>query len=156
MKKYIVTLFLSVLAITGFSQNPVPAPAQTKRILFIGATTHTGTGAVIENSAVGFVNGKLTLVADATTIRIDRSAYDTIIHVEGKHIYPGLIAMNNIIGLSEIEAVRATHDFTETGSYNPSVRSLIAYNTDSRITPTIRSRAPRASLMDQVGCFLMV
>ena len=94
---------------------------------------------MIANSAIGFEKGKLTLVADATTIRIDRSAYDSIINIEGKHVYPGLIGMNNIIGLSEIESVRATHDYAETGSYNPSVRSIIAYNTDSRITPTIRS-----------------
>jgi imidazolonepropionase-like amidohydrolase len=139
MKKYITTLFISCFAISGMSQNPVPAEAQTKRILLVGGTAHTGNGEVIANSAVGFEKGKLTLVADATKIRIDRTAYDTIINTEGKHLYPGLIAMNNIIGLSEIESVRATHDFSETGSYNPSVRSIIAYNTDSRITPTIRS-----------------
>lgn len=139
MKKYITTLFISFFAISGMSQNPVPAEAQTKRILIIGGTAHTGKGEVIANSAIGFEKGKLTLVADATTIRIDRTAYDTIINAEGKHIYSGLIAMNNIIGLSEIESVRATHDYAETGSYNPSVRSIIAYNTDSRITPTIRS-----------------
>jgi imidazolonepropionase-like amidohydrolase len=139
MKKHILTLFISCIALTLQAQNPVPAQAQTKRILLIGGTAHIGNGEVIANSAIGFEKGKLTLVADATTIRIDRAAYDTIISTEGKHVYPGLIGMNNIIGLSEIESVRATHDYAETGSYNPSVRSIIAYNTDSRITPTIRS-----------------
>ena len=139
MKIHIITLLLSCLAITAQAQNPIPAQAKTKRILLIGGTAHTGNGEVIANSAIGFEKGKLTLVADATTIRIDRSAYDSIINIEGKHVYPGLIGMNNIIGLSEIESVRATHDYAETGSYNPSVRSIIAYNTDSRITPTIRS-----------------
>ncbi len=139
MKIHIITLLLSCLAITAQAQNPIPAQAMTKRILLIGGTAHTGNGEVIANSAIGFEKGKLTLVADATTIRIDRSAYDSIINIEGKHVYPGLIGMNNIIGLSEIESVRATHDYAETGSYNPSVRSIIAYNTDSRITPTIRS-----------------
>jgi hypothetical protein len=44
-----------------------------------------------------------------------------------------------MLGLVEIEAVRATVDFAETGSLNPHVRSIIAYNTDSDITPTVRS-----------------
>src|SRR5690606_16729041 len=41
--------------------------------------------------------------------------------------------------LVEIDAVRATRDFQEVGQYNPHVRALIAYNTDSRIIPTLRS-----------------
>ena len=43
------------------------------------------------------------------------------------------------MGLVEIEAVRATRDFAETGAFKPNVRSIVAYNTDSRITPTVRS-----------------
>lgn len=124
---------------TCIGQNPTPAPKQSLRILFLNGKLHTGTGSVIENSAVGFINGKITLVADATTIRIDRSSYDTIIDLSGRNIYPGLIAMNTTLGLNEIEAVRATHDFSETGALNPSVRSIIAYNTDSKVIPTVRS-----------------
>jgi len=47
--------------------------------------------------------------------------------------------MNTTIGLNEIEAVRATNDINETGVINPSVRAIVAYNTDSKVTPTIRS-----------------
>lgn len=124
---------------TARAQNPTPAGEQTKRILILGATAHIGDGTVIGNSAVGFEKGKLTLVTDATTIRIDRTAYDTIIQANGKHVYPGLIALNTTIGLNEIESIRATQDINETGSYNPSARALVAYNTDSKVTPTIRS-----------------
>jgi imidazolonepropionase-like amidohydrolase len=120
-------------------QNPTPAPKQEKRILFLNGKLHTGKGTVIENSAVGFANGKITLVADATTIRIDKNNFDTIIDLSGHTIYPGLIALNTTLGLNEIEAVRATHDFSETGALNPSVRSIIAYNTDSKVIPTVRS-----------------
>lgn len=124
---------------TAHAQNPTPAGEQTKRILILGATAHIGNGTVITNSAVGFEKGKLSLVADATAIRIDRTAYDTIIQANGKHVYPGLIALNTTIGLNEIESIRATQDITETGSYNPSARAIVAYNTDSKVTPTIRS-----------------
>jgi imidazolonepropionase-like amidohydrolase len=132
--------WLTVLLATGlYAQNPVPAPAQSKRILLMGGIVHTATGKVINNSAIGFEGGKLKLVADITTIRIDRTQYDTVIDISGKHVYPGLIALNTVIGLREIEAVRATSDYVETGSFNPSARSLIAYNTDSKVTPTVRA-----------------
>jgi hypothetical protein len=65
-------------------QNPVPAGPQTKRILLLGGIVHVGDGIVINNGAVGFEKGKLTLVADATLIRIDRTAFDTIIDIQGK------------------------------------------------------------------------
>ena len=136
------TILLTVLYLvlyTASAQVPVPAPQQKLRILLLGATVHVGNGVVYTNGAVGFINGKLDLVADASLIRVNRTAYDTIIDVQGKHIYPGLIAMNSTLGLSEIEAVRATNDFNETGNINPSVRSIVAYNTDSRVTPTVRS-----------------
>lgn len=105
----------------------------------MNATAHLGNGEVIENSLVAFKDGKFTVVGDAKTMRIDPSSFDKVVKAEGKHIYPGFIAMNTQIGLKEIDAVRATNDDREVGFFNPSIRALIAYNTDSRVTPTIRS-----------------
>jgi imidazolonepropionase-like amidohydrolase len=120
------------------AQVPVPAPVQHRSILLYGATAHCGDGRVIEQSAIGFRDGKLDLVADARVIKLRSGAFDTIIDVTGKQVYPGLIALNTTVGLSELELVRATRDFRETGALNPSVRALIAYNTDSKIIPTLR------------------
>jgi imidazolonepropionase-like amidohydrolase len=75
----------------------------------------------------------------AIDARMDSTKYDTIIHLEGKHLYPGFIAPNSRLGLVEIDAVRASRDFDDVGEMNPHVRSLIAFNTESRITPTVRS-----------------
>lgn len=144
MKKPVI--FSLILIFVKFStphamhaQNPAPAPAQSKRILLMNGSIHVGDGKFIPNGVLGFANGKINLVADATTIRINRADYDTIMDVSGKQIYPGLIALNTVLGLNEIESVRATHDMAETGMLNPSVRSLIAYNTDSKVIPTVRS-----------------
>jgi len=41
--------------------------------------------------------------------------------------------------LQEIGAVRATQDQYEVGTFRPNVRAIIAFNTDSEITPTVRS-----------------
>ena len=100
---------------------------------------HIGNDSVIQNSIIGIKAGKIVLVADATTAKIDPSGYDEVIDASGKHIYPGFIAPNSTLGLTEIESVRATNDFRETGTTLPNVRSLIAYNTDSKIIPTVRT-----------------
>lgn len=105
----------------------------------MNGTAHIGNGKVIENSAIGFKNGKLELVADATIIKIMAGAYDTIINIQGKHVYPGIIAPNSTLGLMEIEAVRATRDYADVSGYNPHVRSVIAFNSDSKIPPTVRT-----------------
>ncbi|MEO6039362.1 MAG: hypothetical protein ABIQ93_13195, partial [Saprospiraceae bacterium] len=120
------------------AQTPVPAPAQKSAILIFGATAHLGNGQVIANSAIAFENGKLTLVTDASAIRIDRSKYGKIFDATGKQVYPGFIATNSHLGLVEIDAARATVDFAEVGSLNPNARALIAYNTDSEVLPTVR------------------
>ena len=65
--------------------------------------------------------------------------WDTIIDIKGKQVYPGFIASNSTIGLTEIDAVRATNDFREVGFINPHVRSLIAFNTDSKVLYTVRT-----------------
>lgn len=122
----------------AMAQRPAPADTVRKRILLLGATAHTGSGQVIEMSAIGFAYGKIQFVMDARGFKPSRLAFDTIIDVSGKHVYPGLIALNTNLGLSEIELVRATNDFAEAGKINPGARALIAYNTDSRVIPTVR------------------
>lgn len=105
----------------------------------MNGTAHLGNDTVIQNSVIGIKAGKIVLVADAAVVKIDKSTYDEVIDATGKHIYPGFIAPNSTLGLTEIESVRATNDFRETGTTLPNVRSLIAYNTDSKIIPTVRS-----------------
>jgi hypothetical protein len=57
----------------------------------------------------------------------------------GKHVYPGFIAPDTRIGLVEIDAARATVDFSDVGGFMPNLRTLVSYNTDSDIIPTVRS-----------------
>jgi imidazolonepropionase-like amidohydrolase len=131
---WILALFM---CFTAVAQPPAPAPKQSKPIAIMNAYAHLGNGEVIENSVITFENGKITNVAEAANVRMDLSSYE-VIQAEGKHVYPGLIAMNTILGLEEVAAVRASRDQDEVGLFNPNVRSLIAYNTDSEIIPTTR------------------
>ena len=139
MKKHILSILIIALSLTLNAQNnPVPAPKQTKSVLIMNAIAHLGDGTMIENSAIGFKDGVITMVADARVIRLAADAYDTTINAGGMHLYPGFIATNSTLGLHEIDAIRAMNDVAETGTFKPSVRSAIAYNTDSEIIPTVR------------------
>ncbi len=130
IKKLILTFFCFSFAQITLAQS---------HILYLGAVAHLGNGLKIENAAIAVENGKFSLVANASIIRINPTAYDTIIKLNGKHIYPAFIVPNTTLGITEIDQVRATHDYRETGGLNPNVRSLIAYNTDSKIIKTVRT-----------------
>lgn len=134
MKK-IFLIITCVAVITGaFAQETIsPAPAQKETIALTNATIHVGNGQVIQNGTVVFKNGKITEVgANAST------AGAKVIDCKGKHIYPGLILSATQIGLVEVPSVRATADGSEIGEMNPSIRSLVAYNTDSKVINTLR------------------
>ncbi len=86
---------------------------------------------------IAFDKGIITAVGGASTA-VDRSGSE-VIDLAGKHIFPGIIAMGSTIGIQEIASVRATLDYEEIGDINPHIRSLIAYNTDSEVIPTLRT-----------------
>lgn len=133
-------LFLAVSHTAMAQTNSVPTPAepQSQTIVLRGGTAHIGNGTVIENSIIVFEDGKITTVAEEATVKIDPTDKQ-VIDITGKHVYPGMIAASTAMGLMEIAAVRATRDEDEIGSLNPNVRSIISFNTDSRVVPTVRS-----------------
>lgn len=136
-------IFLFILsfcfAFQGLSQVPSPQKQIYKRILFQNGSAHIGNGDYIPNSSIGVEDGKIILVKNALTYSVNESDWDTIISIKGNHVYPGFIAANITMGLTEIDAVRATRDFDEAGSINPNVRALIAFNTDSKVMYTVRT-----------------
>lgn len=138
MKNIFLILLIASFLVSN-AQVETPAPKQTKKIMLLNGIAHIGNGKVIENSAIGLENGKITVVANADQIKIDFGYYDTIIDIRDKHVYPGIIAPNSTLGLTEIDAVRATLDYQEVGDLTPHVRSIIAYNAESKITTTVRS-----------------
>jgi len=147
INKNIYIILLVFCASLHIKAQQIPAPKQSKSVLILNATAHLGNGTVIQNSAIGFKDGKITLVADATTIRLAANAYDTTIDASGKHVYPGFIVPNATLGLVEIDAVKSSDDQEEIGSFNPNVRSIIAYNSESKVVETVR---PNGVLIAQV------
>lgn len=139
MNKINIVLSLMIFCVSGLMAQTrvVPAPAQEKPMLLRGATIHVGNGEVIENGIIAFNNGQIIAVGPAGSTALPRIAFEEV-DVSGKHIYPGLVLVGSNLGLNEVSSVRATIDQSEQGQYNPNVRSIVAYNTDSELIPTFR------------------
>ena len=147
MKKYISILaVIAIVNITAWGQpNVVPAKSQTRTIAISGATIHIGNGQVIEGGTVVFSQGRIVSVSPGKNIP---SGDVVVIDATGKHVYPGIIAPITNLGLAEIAMVKSTVDYRELGEWNPHVRTIIAYNTDSKAIPVVRSNG---ILMAQVS-----
>jgi imidazolonepropionase-like amidohydrolase len=112
----------------------LPGLASAQTVLLTGATVHTISGETLSPGKVLIKDGKIAAVG--TTIS---TADAPTIDLTGQHLYPGLIALNTVLGLTEIGAVRSTQDNTESGDYTPDVQSWIAVNPDSELIPVARA-----------------
>ena len=118
----------------------VTAPPQDHPVVLAGGTVHTVSGETIEDGVVIFNEGEITNITTADALRRMSFTEDTeIIDVRGARVYPGLIASMTRLGLTEVGAVRATHDYNELGAMTPEARAIVAVNPDSTIIPVTRT-----------------
>jgi imidazolonepropionase-like amidohydrolase len=136
-------ILISAIILCAFGVMPAMAqddvyPAKPYRgLLFIrNGTIHVGNGQVIENGTIEVRDGKIVRIGTSIAIPADDVK---VFDAKGKHVYPGLILSVSNLGLVEVPTVRATSDVREIGEINPSIRSIVAYNTDSKIINTVRS-----------------
>ena len=122
MKRILTALAALVLA---------ALPAVAASTAFKGATIHPVSGSPILNGVMVIDGGKI--VAVGADVAIPAGA--DVIDVTGKHLYPGFVSANSVLGLTEISAVRSTRDFSEFGDINSDLRAEVAVNADSRLLP---------------------
>jgi imidazolonepropionase-like amidohydrolase len=134
------SLFLSVLGALcllyftaapfarGQSQQPA-AYALTHARIF------TVSGAPIEDGTLIIRDGRIAAVG----ANLDIPAGAQVIDAKGLQIYPGLFDPLTQMGLSEISAVSATVDTTETGPFNPDVVAAEAILPSSEHIPVTRA-----------------
>jgi imidazolonepropionase-like amidohydrolase len=103
------------------------------------AITHarifTLAGSPVEDGTVVIHNGKITAVGTGVPI----PAGAQVIDAKGLQVFPGLFDPVTQMGLSEISAVSATVDTTETGSFNPDVTAATAILPSSVHIPVTRA-----------------
>jgi imidazolonepropionase-like amidohydrolase len=138
MKK-IFSFFAAVLFITSTATSQpdiYPAAANEGIIAITHATIHVGNGSIINDGTILINKGKIENTGSNIPIPAGAKVFD----VKGKQVYPGIISAISNLGLKEVSGgVRGTDDYDEIGTMNPSVRSIVAYNTDSKVTNVLRS-----------------
>jgi len=147
-----ILLFITVCGCVNLlaQETVLPTPAQQGVTVITNATIHKGDGQVLENASIVFKDGKITEVGTNVSVPAGAEKVDA----KGKHVYPGLILPVSSLGLVEISAVRATQDVRELGEMNPNVRSIVAYNTDSKVINTLRSNGILLANVVPQGQFL--
>ena len=151
MNKSLISLLVAAAISPAMAHDIVPGAKQTAPVLLTDATIHTATQGVLENADLLMVDGKIAAIG----VDLAAPAGAKVLALNGKHLYPGLIAIANQLGLIEIEAVRATDDTVEVTDTNPDIRARIAYNADSEVIPTVRANGFSYSLVYPKGSALM-
>ncbi len=152
MKKIFMAFILSGALMSAYPQsNVLPAPDQSQTVVLYNGTLHKGNGEVITNAVVIMEKGKITYAGPMVASDFKDAK---VIDVNGKHIYPGIILPTSSLGLIETNAIRASNDVREIGDLNPNVRSIVAYNTDSKVINTLRSNGILMANIVPQGSFL--
>ncbi|WP_394147611.1 amidohydrolase family protein [Shewanella atlantica] len=126
-------IMAGTVSMPGWAHDILPAPAQSTAILFKHATIHTAIDGVKADSDLLIENGKIMAIGK-DLLAPEATVYDA----GGRHIYPGLIALDTSLGLVEVEMMRPSNDSREVGDINPQLEALTAFNPDSEIIPTVR------------------
>jgi imidazolonepropionase-like amidohydrolase len=116
------------LGVSAQSQPP-------STIALTHAKIFTLAGAPIENGTLLIRDGKIAAVG----ANVEVPAGAQVIDAKGLQIYPGLFDPITQMGMSEISAVNATVDTTETGAYNPDVVAATAVFPSSEHIPVTRA-----------------
>jgi hypothetical protein len=143
--KLIKLITLITVGVFTVQAQQTPGAKQSEPIAIVGGTAHIGNGSILENSLLIFENGVIKNVSEY--LGTEDLTQMKVIDAKNQHLYPGFIVPNSTLGLIEIDAVRASDDDAEIGTWNPHIRSLIAYNTESKVVESMR---PNGVLLAQI------
>jgi hypothetical protein len=143
--KLIKLITLIAVGVFTVQAQQTPGTKQSEPIAIVGGTAHIGNGSILENSLLIFENGVIKNVSEY--LGTEDLTQMKVIDAKNQHLYPGFIVPNSTLGLIEIDAVRASDDDAEIGTWNPHIRSLIAYNTESKVVESMR---PNGVLLAQI------
>jgi imidazolonepropionase-like amidohydrolase len=122
-------LYFAFAHVAGAQSQPPSVFAITHAKIF------TLAGSPIEDGTLVIRDGKIAGVG----ANVGVPAGAQVIDAKGLQVYPGLFDAVTQMGLSEIGAVSATVDTSETGSYNPDVVAATAVSPSSEHIPVTRA-----------------
>jgi len=110
------------------------SPLSAETLVLKNVTVHTVSGETLSPGNVVVKDGKIAAVGKNASAKGAKE-----IDLTGQHLYPGLILSASSLGLTEINAVRATQDTSEVGTYTPDVKAWLSVNPDSELLPVTRA-----------------
>ena len=144
-RSVVVAAIVAIVTSAGalaHASDQIPQTKQLKPVALVGGVIHSADG-VVDGGTILLVDGKIAAIGKNVTLPEGTERVD----INGKHVYPGLIAANTAMGLVEVSSVRATRDYGEVGSINPNVRAEVSVNPDSELIPVGRANGILASLV---------
>jgi imidazolonepropionase-like amidohydrolase len=121
-------------------------------IAIVGGTLHPVTSPDIARGTIVLQGGRI--VAMGAGLAVPANA--RVIDATGKHVWPGMIALDTNVGLYEIGSVQATIDTSEIGGNQPDVRSSASISAESaHIAVTRYNGVTRVQTSPQGGGPLM-
>ena len=104
-------------------------------------------GSPVEHGTVVIRDGKIAAVGAAVEVPADAQVIDG----KGLEVYPGLFDAVSDLGLTEVEAVNATVDTTDVGTYNPQLVAMAAVHPASELIPVARANGITHALAAPLG-----
>ncbi|HWY08836.1 MAG TPA: amidohydrolase family protein [Candidatus Acidoferrales bacterium] len=136
MKRLHLNFLGSILFLALFEARAVNAQTTAAAdIAITHAKIFTLAGPPIEDGTVVIHEGKIAAVGAGVPVPVGAQVIDA----KGLQVYPGLFDSVTQMGLSEIGAVIATVDTTETGSFNPDVTAATAILPSTAHIPVTRA-----------------
>ena len=142
-----LAILLAASARIALASPEIPGAPQETPIALVGATVCPASAPPIQNATLVFDQGRITALGRKVEIPAGAKRID----VRGRRVYPGVINAYSQLGLVEVDAVRATRDYAETGTVNPNVKAETAFNPDSELIPVTRSGGVLLSLTAPSG-----
>ncbi len=100
----------------------------------VGGLVHPVSGPDIVGGTVVMQQGRIAAVG----LDVPVPAGATVVDCRGKHVYPGLVAANTVLGLVEVQSVTGSNDTQETGNLNPNQRAEVMLNPESDLIAVAR------------------
>jgi len=130
---------------------PAPSPAASAEIVaLVGATLHPVTAPDIAQGTLLLQGGRILALGPGSAVPIPAGA--RTVDAQGRHIWPGMIALATNIGLYEIGSVPATIDSGEGGGNQPDIRTTASIHAESAHIPVTRTNGiTRSQTAPQTG-----
>jgi imidazolonepropionase-like amidohydrolase len=153
MRRILLLAFL-VAALPAQDLSVKGAP-QDRVVVLKNGIVHTLQRGVVLGGTIWFDGGVIRgVLAKDEPLQLPAGKEPLVVDLHDRHVYPGLIAANTVLGLKEYDLVKQTNDTAEIGTIAPEAMASVAVNPDSAVLPVTRSNGVLAAAVFPVGGLL--